>query len=277
MGEIGLVVEGGGMRGIYGSGVLDYFLDHAMRFSYCIASSAGSANVASFLAEQTMRNYRFYTQHMQDKRYMGFRNLLRTGSFFGLEFIYETLTNEIDPIDYDVFLQTKSRFCVAATDALSGKASYFDNSAFQRNNCRVLMASSAMPVICKPVEIHGHPYYDGGLADPISVQRALEDGCETLVIVLSRPRGYVKPPESFKKLYSRLLRKYPNTVKALDRRHKVYNETLDLIAQLEKEGRATVIAPSQKIDIGFASKSVTELDRLYHLGRQDASACRILM
>ncbi len=268
--KTGLVVEGGGLRGIYGSGVLDCFLDACLEFDYCVASSAGAANVASFLAKQKMRNHRFYTVYVKDKRYMSFGNWLKTGSFFGLEFIYDTLTNEIDPIDYDTMLSTKSIYQVTATNALTGRAEYLDLSYFQKNNCRALMASCAMPVLCKPIAMQGKLYYDGGLADPIPVKRALEDGCRQLVVVLSQPRGTQKKPEPYPWLYSRMLRKYPQVIAVMRKRHEIYNETLALIENLEREGRAVVIAPSSHIDLGFASKKEQELQQLYDLGVFDA-------
>jgi len=272
MAKLGLVVEGGGMRGIYSCGALDFFLEENIQFDYCVAVSAGSANVATFLARQKKRTYRFYTVHTQDKRYMSFRNMLKTGSFFGLEFIYDTLTNEIDPIDYDVLLEAASQFHVVATEAESGQAHYFGNADFKRNDCRVLMASCAVPAMCKPVNVYGKVYYDGGIADPIPVKKALVDGCDRVVVVLSKPRGFVKQPERLRMAYSWMLRRYPNTVHALNNRHIIYNESLEFLKELEEEGRAVVIAPSAEVEVGMTSKDLNALDRLYALGLDDAAA-----
>ena len=266
----GLVVEGGGMRGIYSCGVLDYFLDNDIHFDYYIAASAGAANVASFLAQQHSRNYRFYMFHTRDWRYMGFRNWMKNGSFFGLEHIYDTLTNYLDPIDYDHLLNEPSAIRVAATDAETGQAHYFENSDYGRNNCRILMASCALPAVCKPIDIGGRLYYDGGLADPIPVRRAIDEGCEKVVVVLSRPRGYQKPPESAKRAYRRILREHPSIIRALDERHLVYSDTLAYIDKLEREGRAVVIAPSAEIPVSVTTKDSIELERLYALGLADA-------
>jgi predicted patatin/cPLA2 family phospholipase len=272
MSKIGLVSEGGGMRGVYGAGVLDLFLDECLDFEYCLAVSAGSGNMASFLAGQRKRNYNFYTVYSRDKRYMSASNLVRTGSFFGLEYIYGTLTNEIDPINYEKLLNTQSIFKVVATSAQTGRPVYFSNSDFKLNDCRVLMASSAIPIACKPIKINNGTYFDGGISDPIPVKKAIEDGCDKIVAILSKPRGFVKKPERASFLFSSFLKNYPNVVSALKHRHEVYAESLTYLYELERQGRAIVIAPSQQVKANFATKNPRVLDELYELGISDAKA-----
>jgi predicted patatin/cPLA2 family phospholipase len=270
MGKLGLVAEGGGMRGIYGTGVLDTFLRAGLRFDYAIAVSSGAANMASFLSEQPMRNYRFYTQYAMDRRYMSLRNFLKTGSFFGMDFIYDRLTNEIDPVDYDTLLNTKTELRVVATDAQTAAPVYFDNSAITRGDCRVLKASCAIPLFCRPVEVAGTLYFDGGVADPIPVKKAVAEGCDRLVAILTKPRGYEKKPESLRRVYSRALRHYPAIVHALDERHRVYMESLAFLRGLERQGKARILAPSSKIRANVATKKKDVLEALYEMGMRDA-------
>jgi len=267
---IGLVDVGGGMRGIYGAGVMDCFLDHDIHFDYCIGVSAGSANIASFLAGQRGRNLRFYTIHALDKRYMSIQNWIKTNSYFGLDFIYHTLTDELDPIDYDTLLATKSIVKIVATNAEDGKPHYFSNNDFQRNNCEILKASCAIPALCRPVKVNGNLYFDGGVSDPIPLNRALQDGCDKLVVILTRPVDYIKEQEHARYLYSLLLKKYPRITQALDNRHTLYMDSVRHLCELENKGKAVVISPTKNNRITAATKNVETLKAFYNLGFRDA-------
>ena len=200
MGKTGLVVEGGGMKCAYNAGILDRFLDENIHFDYCIGVSAGSANVASYLAGQRDRNLRFYTQHTTLPEYMGVRNFLRTGQFFGLQFIYGTLTNTggADPIDYPAIMANPSEYELVATDAGTGEATYFNKYDLKQDDYTAIMASCALPALCRPVSYNGHLYYDGGVADSIPVERAFAQGCDRVVVILSNPRSYVKQKEGLR-------------------------------------------------------------------------------
>lgn len=268
--KLALLAEGGGMRGIYGAGALDCFLKEGIVFDYCIAVSAGAANVASFLSGDYGRNYRFYAHHAKDKRYKSVGNLLKTGSFFGVEYIYDTLTNTVDPINYDVFLNTPSAFRVVVTNAKTGRAEYLNNSHFGKNNCTPLMASCSVPAMCRPYSIGKREYYDGGVSDPIPVQKAIDDGCEKIVAVLSRPRNFEKPPERMRPAYTLLLRKYPQIIRALNERHIVYKNSISKLYELERQGRAIIIAPSEEVGASMISGNEKKLNALYSLGIKDA-------
>lgn len=269
MSKVGLIDVGGGMRGIYGAGVLDCFLDDNIEFDYCIGVSAGSANVASFLARQKRRNYRFYTQHALDKRYMSLNNIVKKGSYFDLIFIYDTLTNRIDPIDYDTLLNTRTEVRVVSTEAESGRPVYFDNSCFKMNDCRILMASSSLPLACRSVVIDGKRYFDGGIADPIPINKAFADGCEKIVVILTRPLNYHKKPERLKKIYPKVLRSYPNVIAAINRRHEVYMNSINQLKELEQQGNAIIISPTKDLKVTTVTKNVTRLNNLYKLGLQN--------
>jgi len=267
---LGLVDVGGGMRGIYGSGVMDCFLENDIHFDYCIGVSAGSANVASFLSDQNGRNLRIYKNHSNDKQYMSVRNWIKTHSYFGLDYIYRTITNELDPIDYDVLLSTKSTVKIVATNAVNGKPHYFTNSDFQRDNCEILSASCAIPALCQPVKVNKVLYFDGGVSDPIPLKKAISDGCDKLVVILTKPLDYVKEKEKARYIYPFFLKKYPQIIKALGNRHTVYMNSIKYLNELEKAGKAVIISPTQNHKISTATKKVEILEAFYHLGFNDA-------
>ena len=206
-GKIGLVVEGGGMKCAYNAGILDAFLDAGISFDYCIGVSAGSGNLASYLAGQRGRNLRFFTEHIHSPRYFGLKSLMKTGDLFGLQYIYGELTcaEGQDPLDFNAFMKNPAEYEAVVTNALTGKPEYFGREMMKQDDYRLIMASSAIPVVCHPVELNGVPYFDGGLTDAIPVRRALEQGCGKLVVILSKNRDYVRKPQGMRRLYSRVL------------------------------------------------------------------------
>ena len=269
--KTGLVVEGGGMKCAYSAGILDKFLDDDISFQYCIGVSAGAANTLSYLAGQRGRNLRFYTKYLKDPRYLSLHSLIHTGNLFGLQYIYGTLTNSDgkDPIDYDAIMKNSAEFYMPATDAVTGKATYFSKYDIVRDDYRTIMASCALPGFCHPVLVNHHYYYDGGVADSIPVQHALDHGCDRIVVILSNPRDFIKQPESHRPIYKRMLHKYPNTIDSIDHRHIHYQASIDLIHQLETYGKAFVFAPSRHLKPGTFSKNPALEQQLYDLGVSD--------
>ncbi len=270
MSKVGLIVEGGGMRGIYGCGVLDAFIENNIRFPYGIGVSAGAANLASFVAEQEGRNYRFYTDYAFDERYMSFKNFVTTGSFFGMDYIYSELTETVDPINFEKLINTEMEYYVVAVDAVTGKPVYFNKEDVRKHRGDVFKASSAVPAMCKPIEIDGKQYFDGGVADSIPLKRALSDGCDKVVAVLTRPRDYVKKPEMGRTIYSEMLKDYPTIVKAMNVRHYVYNATLKNLYTLEKEGKAFLFCPEKTERVTIISRNKEDLNALYNEGKEYA-------
>lgn len=263
---------GGGMRAIYGAGVFDCFLDEGVGFGYCIGVSAGSANIASFLAGQRGRNYRFFMEYSGRREYMSLSNYLRTGSYIDLDYIYTTLTNTggEDPIDYEAFGRSRSVFVAVATDASTGQAHYFSNGDLNSNDCGVLKTSCAIPFVCKPVERGRRRYFDGGVADPVPVGKALADGCGSIVAILSRPVGEEKRAERGAGLHHLLLKKYPAVADALRDRHLKYNESVKLLQALEREGRAHILSPDDCCGVDTLTREPQALGRLYEKGYADA-------
>lgn len=271
--KTGLVVEGGGMKCAYSAGILDAFLDDHITFDYCIGVSGGAGNVASYLAGQKGRNLRFFTDHIHSPEYFGVKSLLKTGNLFGLQYIYGTLTNSggEDPLDFESIVKNPARYQVVATDASTGEARYFDKEEMRQDDYRQIMASCAIPVACRPVEIDGVAYYDGGIADAIPVEHTLEEGCDKVIVILSKPRDYVRKPQGMRPVYSRVCRRYPKIVEAIDQRHITYTKTQKKVFELEKEGKAFVFAPSQHIKVGTYSMNEETERELYDLGLQDYS------
>lgn len=276
MGKIGLIVEGGGMKCAYSAGVLDAFLDEHISFDYAIAVSAGAANAASYLAGQRGRNLRFYTDWTHDPAYFGLKSYLKTGNLFGLHYIYADLTNSDgkDPLDYPALMANPTEYWMVVTDAATGAPVYFPKNALHQDDYRCIMASCALPAACKPIEIDGSFYYDGGVSDAIPVQRALADGCDKVVAILSKPRGFVKKPEGMRLFYSTMCRKFPNTVRALNERHIMYAKGQKRLYDLEKDGKAFIFAPSAPPKMSTYTMDRAVEQQLYDLGLRDFNTAR---
>lgn len=274
MSKIGLVVEGGGMKCAYSAGVLDAFLDHNITFDYVIGVSAGSANACSFVAGQRDRNKRFYTEHPKEPGYFGVKSMLKTGNLFGLDYIYSTLSNAdgSDPLDYPALMENPAELEVVATNARTGKPVYFNKDDIRQDDYTIIKASSALPAVCKPIRYKGQPYYDGGISDAIPVKRAFDKGCDKVVIIMSKPRDFVKEPEKFKPFYHLMCRDFPAAVKATDERHIMYTRCQTLAYLLEEKGKTFIFAPSRQMKIGTFSMDLAVEEELYQLGLDDFEA-----
>ncbi len=271
MSKIGIIVEGGGMKCAYSAGVLDRFLDDDITFDYALGVSAGSANLASFLAGQRERNRRYYTQHLKDPDYFGIRSFLKTGNTFNLHYIYSTLSNSDgkDPLDYETLAKNPTDFRIVATDAQTGRPHYFHKSQMKKDDYRIIMASCALPVVCRPQVVNGRKYFDGGVSDSIPIAKAFRDGCDKVVIILSKPRGFVKEPEAHRLLYTLALLRYPKIVRDLDRRHIMYKECQDTMYAMEKQGKAFLFCPSAPPEMSTYTMDPEIEEQLYQLGLKD--------
>ena len=269
---IGIVDVGGGNRGIYGAGVLDYCLDHGINFDYFIGVSAGSANGVSYLSKQKLRNYQFYTDYSFRQEYMGIVNFLRNRSFVNLDYVYSTLSNSDgeNPVDYDAFIENQSNFVVVATNADTGQPVYFYKKDIKKDNYDFMKASSCVPVACSPYKINGKPYYDGGISDPIPFKKAFDDGCEKVIIILTKPKQYRRVPDKDVRLSKFIQKKYPNSAMKLANRSHLYNTSLEEALKLEKEGKVLIIAPNDLGNLDTFSRNKEQLDLLYKKGYYDA-------
>jgi len=269
--KTGLVLEGGGMKCAYGAGILDRFLDDNIIFDYVIGVSAGSANGASFVAHQRGRSLRFYTDHIVSKDYYGIGSYLKKGDLFGLDYIYSTLTNSDgkDPLDHEAMMESPAEFEVVVTNAVTGKPEYYSKHDMPKDDYEYVKASSCIPAVCRPRKIGENFYYDGGLSDPIPIGRAFDQGCDKVVVVLSKPRDYVRSPQKFRFFYQLKCRRFPEVIKIIDNRHIEYKKQFEHIFELEKEGRIFVFSPSRQMNTG-TYKMDPELNRqVYDLGIAD--------
>ena len=268
----GILDVGGGMRGIFGAGVTDCLLDEKVYLPYCIGVSAGSANLISYIAKQRGRNYRFYTRYAMRPEYMSLQNFLKKRSYFDLDYVYGTLsvTGGEDPVDYDAFFNAGQTLITVATRADNGKPQYFTNADFHTDDLSPLKGSCAIPGVCKPYKVGDSLYFDGGVADPVPVEKALADGCDRLVVGLTKPLDFVKKPEHFRAAYTRALRAYPNIVKELKMRADVYNRGVEKARALASEGRAVILAPAGGYYVTAFTKNEKKLERLYREGYEAA-------
>ena len=268
----GILDVGGGMRGIFGAGVTDCLLDEKVYLPYCIGVSAGSANLISYIAKQRRRNHRFYTRYAMRPEYMSLQNFLKKRSYFDLDYVYGTLsvTGGEDPVDYDAFFNAGQTLITVATRADNGKPQYFTNADFHTDDLSPLKGSCAIPGVCKPYKVGDSLYFDGGVADPVPVEKALADGCDRLLVVLTKPLDFVKKPEHFRAAYTRALRAYPNIVKELKMRADVYNRGVEKARALASEGRAVILAPAGGYHVTAFTKNEKKLERLYREGYEAA-------
>ena len=269
---IGVVDVGGGLRGIYGAGIYDCCLDKNIRFDCCIGVSAGSGNLCAFLSGQRGRNYRSYTEYAFRPAYMGFGQFLKTGSFINLSYIYGTISNSDgeDPLDFPALLRSGVPFITVVTNAVTGKPEYFTQDDLSQDNYTPVMCSSCVPVINKPVRFRNEFYYDGGISDPIPVEKAFSLGCDKVVVILTRPRDYYRKPDRDIFLSRFIQKKLPLAAKALRERSALYNAQLDLCKTYEKEGRVLLLAPESIEGMQTLTKDKGKLRRLYARGMRDA-------
>lgn len=265
---IGIVDVGGGMRGVFGCGVTDFLLDNDITLDYCLGVSAGSANLASYVSRQRGRNYRYYTKYSLRPEYMSAFNFVTKHSFFDLDYVYSVLSDSDgeDPLDYKTLSQSNQIYKAVATNGETGEPHYFTKDDFRQDFYEPLKASSAIPGVCKPVSIDGTDYFDGGVSDPIPVEKALADGCDHVFLILTKPIDFVKKPEMFKSAYTKVLKNYPAVIKKLNIRHETYNNEIKKALELSKEGKVTIIAPDGGYSVTAFTRNLRELNHLYNEG-----------
>ena len=269
--KAGVVDVGGGFRGVYACGVLDYCLDQDICFDLGIGVSAGSANIASFIAGQRGRNYLFYTEYGLRKQYAGLGNFIRKRSFIDMDYVYGTLSNHDgeNPLDYAALRENPMEFLVVAANAVTGEAKYFDKRDIRQDEYDVFKASSSIPFICKPYSIAGTPYYDGALADPVPVEKAFERGCDCVVVLLTKPEDVPRTSEQDEKLAARIQKKYPVAAQRLRQRARQYNEGVALAREYAKQGKALIVAPDDTCGVSTLSREPANMQRLYEKGYAD--------
>lgn len=266
--KIGIVLEGGGMRGIYTAGVLQTFLDMHFMADEVVGVSAGASIGVSYVSMQSGRGLRTTINYAGDKRFLSFQNYRKTKSFFGMDYIFGEIPERLDPFDYEAFQKSPCDFYAGVTDIHTGETVYFGKSHIVPP-LLVLRASCSLPVFSPILQYRGGEYLDGGLHAPIPVEKALKDGCDKLIIVLTRQRGYHKEAMAGHAIYAHKYHKYPNLVRVMDQRHRIYNATLDTISLLERNGKALVIAPREALDLNLFNTKHDKLMEAYRMGAED--------
>lgn len=268
----GLVIEGGGMRGVYTAGVLDFFMEKDLYFEDCYAVSAGACHAASYYSKQIGRSLKVILDYINDKRYCSINSLIKTGDMFGAEMLYDIVPNELVLYDYDTFNKFKGNFYSVITNCKTGKAEYVKIKDMKKDIIAV-RASSSLPLLSRIVEINGEKYLDGGISDSIPIKKSIEDNHIKNVVILTRDQTYRKTKAGFLHLFKMKYKKYPNLVKSIENRYKMYNETIDFIEEKRKSGKVFVIQPKGPVSISRVEKDKTKLKALYNEGYNDAKEC----
>ena len=265
----GLVLEGGGLRGVFTCGVLDCFMDHGIRFPFTVGVSAGAYNGLSYMSGQRGRARSSNIDMMEKHHYVGFKYLITQGCIMDYKLLFEDFPEKIIPYNYDAYFSNPDRFVMVTTNCMTGEAEYFEEKSSSERVMSIVRASSSLPFVSKIAYVDGVPMLDGGIVDSIPVQYALDQGYEKLVVILTRNKGYRKK-EGKMRIAKAFYRKYPELQKALSVRNIRYNQTMDLIEKLEAEGRITVIRPIRPIEVGRIEKDTTKLAALYQEGYEVA-------
>jgi predicted patatin/cPLA2 family phospholipase len=269
-GKTALVLEGGGLRGVFICGVLDCFMDKGIHFPFTVGVSAGACNGLSFMSGQRGRARASNIDLMDKYHYIGFRYLLTQRCIMDFKLLFEDFPERIIPYDYDAYFSNPDRFVMVATNCLTGKAEYLEERSSSARVMDIVRASSSLPFVSPITHVNGIPMLDGGITDSIPVEYARSQGYEKIVVVLTRNKGYRKRNSSMP-LAKVAYRKYPNLQKALAERNAVYNRTMDLVERFEDEGRIIVIRPSKPVKVGRMEKDTSKLAALYEEGYNEAS------
>ena len=266
----GLILEGGGMRGVFTCGVLDNFMDRGIRFPYTIGVSAGACNGLSYMSGQRGRGKFSNIDLLEKYHYIGIKQLLTKGNIMDFDLLFHTFPEKIIPYDYARYAQIEERYEMVTTSCLTGRACYYEEKRDPVRIIDIVKASSSLPFVCPIAYVDGEPMLDGGIADSIPILRAKELGYDNNVVVLTRNKGYRKPdkPTSIPPFF---YRKYPALKAAIRHRNSLYNEQISLVERLESEGKLLVIRPEKPIEVDRMERDTRKLLDLYDEGYDVAS------
>lgn len=267
--KVSLILEGGGMRGIYTAGVLDFFMDNNIEFLNIIGVSAGALVATSYKSWQKYRSKEIFLKFSYDKRYLSINSLIKTKNIFGVEFIFNTIPDELLPFDYEEFNKNKMQLQAVITNVETGKAEYPVVKTL-KDDLDYLIATSSLPFVSRNVTIKDNNYLDGGIADPIPVNYAIQQKYDYHIIVLTRDEHYRKKQHKTLSLL-RKYRPYIDFNNVLNNRATNYNQTISKIKSLEEEGKALVIRPTKPVSIDRFEKNPEKLQVLYEEGYNDAA------
>lgn len=263
--ETALVLEGGGMRGVFTCGVLDCFMDHQIRFPYTIGVSAGACNGLSYISRQRGRAKYSNIDLLDKYNYIGLRHLLRKRNIMDFDLLFTEFPEHILPYDYDAYFSSPERYEMVTTNCLTGEANYFEEKSDKKRLIDIVRASSSLPFVCPITYVDDIPMLDGGIVDSIPLQRAMDEGYASYVVVLTRNKGYRKETKDIR-VPSFIYRKYPRIREALNNRSLCYNKQLEMVEALEKEGRVQVIRPLEPVNVDRIERNVNKLTTFYEEG-----------
>ena len=265
MENIGLILEGGGMRGAFTAGVLDCFMERGLALRDVYGVSAGACQACSYLCRQPGRGLRVWTDYIDDPRFCSMHSLVKTGDLFGAELNYDLVPRIYDPLDNDTFRKSGATFTVVVTNLRTGRPEY-RRVKDMLGDIDVVRASASLPLISKPVAIGSGRYLDGGVSDSIPIKKSIADGHTRNVLVLTQAAGYRKSPNKAMALMRLRYPRYPKLLKTIANRHIAYNDTLDFIAAQEAQGLAFVLRPDDPPEIGRIERDPAKLKRLHDAG-----------
>ena len=268
--KTGLVMEGGGMRGMFTAGVIDVFMEKGITFDGAVGTSAGVVFGANIKSEQHGRAIRYNLRFAKEPKYCSFRSLVKTGDIFGEEFCYQAILHELDPFDLEAYAANPMVFYACSTSTETGKAVYRNVSKGTEEDMKWFRASSSMPLVSRPVEIRGKTYLDGGLSDSVPLRFLEKKGYDRNVVVLTQPVDYIKKPNKLVPAAKVMLKEYPAIIRAMEERHLKYNRTYKYIRRQEEAGQCFVIRPKEKLKIGNICHDTEVLIRVYEAGRAAA-------
>lgn len=270
----GLVLEGGGMKGTYTAGVLEYFMEKDLYFKNCYGVSAGACHLCNYISKQKKRSYRVGLNYLKDKNYCSARSLLTTGDLFNVDMCYNKIPNKLEPYDYKTAAKYEGNAYAVVTNIRTGEAEYMPMREMHKDIIAV-RASASLPLVSRNVKIGNEYYLDGGMADAVPIRRSIADGNVKNVVILTKEAGYIRKPASKSTLSMMRVKyaKYPKLYELIANRHTRYNETLAFLEEEVKAGRAYVIRPKEDNHIGRIEKDRAKLEALYQLGYEDAKNC----
>ena len=265
--KYGLVLEGGAMRGLFTSGVLDVLMEHGVTFDGAVGVSAGAVFGCNFKSNQPGRVLRYNLRFCRDPRYCSLRSWARTGDLYGADFCYRAIPDELDPFDREAYAANPMDFTVVCTDAETGRPVYHSCPTGDEHDLVWMRASASMPLASRVVEVDGYRLLDGGVADSIPIRHAQEMGYDKCVVILTQPRGYVKEKNKALPLMRAALRKYPMLVSAMARRQDVYNASTAYLRREDRAGRVFILCPEAALDIGKTEHDPEKIQLAYDEGR----------
>ena len=268
MGKTGLVLEGGGMRGLFTAGILDVLMENNVTFDGVVGVSAGATFGCNFISHQIGRVLRYNMSQRKNPKYMGIRSLIKTGDFVGGEYAYHVLPTQLDVFDFETFEKNPTEFHIVTTNVKTGEAIYHRLDKIDYTGMEWLRASASMPIISRPVVIGDYEMLDGGIADSIPLRYFESEGFTRNIVILTQPKGFKKKLTKLMPVFKATMRKYPAIIEGMSKRHLMYNRELEYITQQQMAGKCLVICPSDTLPIGRTSLNAKKMQHVYDMGRK---------